>query len=57
VGIHGYSRRLQNRIYSTMIDGTVHFGMAALLHQDTRYLRSPNGGAGYRTPFLEEVAG
>jgi hypothetical protein len=45
VGIHGYSRRLQNRIYSTMIDGTVHFGMAALLHQDTRYLRSPNGGA------------
>jgi len=38
VGFHGYTHRLENRFYSTMIDGSVHFGLAAILHQDTRYL-------------------
>jgi len=45
LGLRGYSHRVENRLYSTMIDGTVHDSLAALLHHDTRYLpaqtRSP----------------
>lgn len=48
LGLHGYAHRLENRLYSTMIDGTVHASMAALLHQDTRYLSARNGGAAHR---------
>jgi hypothetical protein len=40
VGFHGYTHRLENRFYSTMINGSVHASMAAVLHQDTRYFRS-----------------
>jgi hypothetical protein len=38
MGVQGYSHRVENRLYSTMIDGTVHDSLAALLHHDTRYL-------------------
>ena len=40
LGAHGYIHRVENRIYSTAIDGTVHSSMAAALGQDTRYLPS-----------------
>jgi hypothetical protein len=48
VGFHGYSHRLENRFYSTMIDGSVHASLAALLHQDTRYLRAHDSRVGRR---------
>jgi hypothetical protein len=48
LGVHGYAHRLENRIYSTTIDGGVHASMAALLHQDTRYLRAHDGRAARR---------
>ena len=64
VGLHGYTHRLENRFYSAMIDGSVHFGMAALLHQDTRYLPSHDrrvahrmGHALQRTLFTYNQAG
>jgi hypothetical protein len=40
VGLHGYTHRLENRFFSAMIDGSVHYGLAAILRQDTRYLPS-----------------
>jgi len=43
VGFHGYTHRLENRFYSTMIDGSVHASLAALLRQDTRYLPAHDG--------------
>jgi hypothetical protein len=48
VGFHGYTHRLENRFFSTMIDGSVHASMAALLRQDTRYLRAHDGRVGHR---------
>jgi len=48
VGSHGYSHRLENRFYSTMIDGSVHASLATLLHQDTRYLRAHDRRVGRR---------
>lgn len=48
LGVRGYSRRLRNRIYSNLIDGGVHYSMAALLRQDTRYLPARTGSAGHR---------
>lgn len=48
VGFHGYTHRLENRFFSTMIDGGVHYGLAAVLHQDTRYLSAHDGRFGYR---------
>ena len=38
VGFHGYQHRLQNRFYSTMIQGGVQYSLAAMMHEDTRYL-------------------
>jgi hypothetical protein len=43
VGLHGYTHRLENRFFATMIDGSVHSSLAAILHQDTRYLRAHDG--------------
>jgi hypothetical protein len=43
VGLHGYTHRLENRFLSTMIDGGVHYSMAAILRQDTRYLPAHGG--------------
>jgi hypothetical protein len=48
VGFHGYTHRLENRIYSNMIDGSVHASLAALLGHDTRYLRSHERGVAQR---------
>jgi hypothetical protein len=48
VGLHGYTHRLENRFFSTMIDGSVHSAMAALLRQDTRYLPAPDRRAAHR---------
>jgi hypothetical protein len=48
VGLHGYTHRLENRFFSTMIDGSVHFGLAAILHQDTRYLSSHDRRVSHR---------
>jgi hypothetical protein len=64
VGLHGYAHRLENRFFSTMIDGSVHYGLAALLRQDTRYLPSRDrravhrmGHALQRTLFTYNQAG
>jgi hypothetical protein len=43
VGLHGYTHRLENRFFSTMIEGSVHYSLAALLRQDTRYLSTYKG--------------
>ena len=43
VGFHGYAHRLENRFFSAMIEGSVHSTIAALLHQDTRYLSAHDG--------------
>jgi hypothetical protein len=48
VGFHGYTHRLENRFFSTMIDGSVHYSMAALLRQDTRYLAGHDRRVGRR---------
>ena len=60
----GYAHRLRNRAYSTAIDGSVHASLAALLHQDTRYLRAEGRGtmgrvghAFYRTLFTYNPSG
>ena len=64
VGFHGYAHRLENRLYSTAIDGTVHASLAAALHLETRYLRSHDrqvgkriGNAFERTLFTYNDAG
>jgi len=64
VGVHGYTHRLENRFFSTMIDGSVHYSVAALLHQDTRYLPAHDrrvmrraGHALERTLFTYNQAG
>ena len=44
----GYAHRVENRIFSTLIDGSVHASMAAALHHDTRYLPAQGGGAMHR---------
>jgi hypothetical protein len=48
VGLHGYTHRLENRFYSTMIDGSVHSALAALLREDTRYLPGHDRRVGKR---------
>jgi hypothetical protein len=48
VGFHGYTHRLENRFFSAMIDGSVHYSLAALLRHDTRYLPSHDRNAGRR---------
>ncbi len=48
VGLQGYTKRLENRFFSTMIDGSVHYGMAAILHHDTRYLAAHDSRFGWR---------
>jgi hypothetical protein len=48
VGFHGYSKRLENRLFSTLIDGGVHSTMAAILRQDTRYIPAHDGRFGRR---------
>jgi hypothetical protein len=45
LGVHGYAHRVENRIYSTAIDGSVHASLAAALHHDTRYLSTHDGSA------------
>jgi len=64
VGFHGYTHRLENRFYSAMIDGSVHYSLAAMLHHDTRYLRSHDrravsrvGHALERTLFTYDQSG
>jgi len=41
VGFHVYSHRLENRFYSTMIDGSVPASLATLLHTLSTGARSP----------------
>lgn len=38
LGGRGYAHRVENRIFSTLIDGTVHASLAAALHHETRYV-------------------
>jgi hypothetical protein len=40
----GYAHRLENRVYTTLVAGSVHASMAAILHQDTRYLPAQSRG-------------
>lgn len=64
VGFHGYTHRLETRFYSAMIDGSIHYSVAAMLHHDTRYLASHDrpavgrlGHAIERTIFTYDESG
>jgi hypothetical protein len=48
VGFRGYTHRLENRFYSAMIEGSVHYALAAMLRYDTRYLASHDRRASRR---------
>jgi hypothetical protein len=48
LGAQGYARRVEDRFYSAMIGGTVHSSLAALLHQDTRYLATQDPSRTHR---------
>jgi len=48
-GISGYGLRVANRTANAMIQGTVQAPVAALLHEDVRYISSSRHGFGRRT--------